>query len=40
VCPTTCPHNAPGGCSQKSQDLETLVKTITDEVMTALEAKA
>jgi L-fuculose-phosphate aldolase len=38
VCPTACPHNGPGGCSQKSQDLETLVKTITDEVMTALEA--
>jgi L-fuculose-phosphate aldolase len=38
VCPTACPHNCPGGCNAKSQDIETLVKTITDEVMAALDA--
>jgi hypothetical protein len=40
VCPTSCPHNCPGGCSAKTQDVEALVKTITDEVMAALEVKA
>jgi len=40
VCPAACPHNGPGGCSQKNQDFETLVKTVTDEVMATLEAKA
>ena len=38
VCPTACPQNCPGGCNSKSQDLETLIKTITDEVMAALNA--
>ena len=40
VCPTACPHNRPGGCGNKNQDAETLIKTITDEVMAALEARA
>ena len=40
VCPTSCPHNCPGGCNAKSQDAEALIKTITDEVMAALEVKA
>ncbi len=40
VCPTTCPKNCPGGCGGKTQDVEALVKTITDEVMAALETKA
>jgi L-fuculose-phosphate aldolase len=39
VCPSTCPHNCPGGCGAKTQDVEALVKTVTDEVMAALEAK-
>jgi L-fuculose-phosphate aldolase len=39
VCPTTCPHNCPGGCGAKTQDVEALVKTITDEVIAALEVK-
>ncbi len=39
VCPTACPHNGPGGCGNKNQDVETLIKTITDEVMAALEAR-
>jgi L-fuculose-phosphate aldolase len=37
VCPTTCPGNCPGGCGEKPKDVEALVKTITDEVMAALE---
>jgi L-fuculose-phosphate aldolase len=40
VCPGACPHNGPCGCGQKSEDLEALVRTITDEVMAALEARA
>ena len=39
VCPTTCPKNCPGGCGEKTQDAEALIKTITDEVMAALESK-
>jgi len=39
VCPTTCPGNCPGGCGGKTQDVEALVKAITDEVMAALEVK-
>ena len=39
VCPTTCPHNCPGGCGSNTQDVEALVKAITDEVMAALETK-
>lgn len=39
VCPTTCPQNCPGGCSAKARDVEALIKTVTDEVMAALEAK-
>lgn len=39
VCPTTCPGNCPGGCGEKPQDVEALVKAITDEVMAALEVK-
>jgi L-fuculose-phosphate aldolase len=40
VCPTACPHSSPGECATKDRDLETLIKTITDEVMAALETKA
>jgi len=40
VCPGSRPHNCPGGCSAKAPDVEALVKTITDEVMAALEARA
>ncbi|MBI4164847.1 MAG: class II aldolase/adducin family protein, partial [Acidobacteria bacterium] len=29
VCPTACPHNRAGRCGTKSQDLESLIKTIT-----------
>ncbi|MFZ0960122.1 MAG: class II aldolase/adducin family protein [Terriglobia bacterium] len=39
VCPTTCPQNCPGGCGARTQDVEALVKTISDEVMAALETK-
>ncbi len=39
VCPGSCPQNCPGGCTAKSEDVEALVKTITDEVMAALEAR-
>lgn len=39
VCPTACPHNRPEGCGDKLQDLEGLIKTITDEVMAASESK-
>jgi L-fuculose-phosphate aldolase len=39
VCPTTCPHNCPGGCGAKTQDVEALIKAVTDEVMAALDAK-
>jgi L-fuculose-phosphate aldolase len=40
VCPTSCPNNCPGGCGGKTQDVEALVKVITDEVMAALQTKA
>jgi len=40
VCPSSCPHNCPGGCNAKGQDAEALIKTITDEVMAALEGKS
>ena len=39
VCPSSCPHNCLGGCRAENQDIETLVKTITDEVMAVLEAR-
>jgi hypothetical protein len=38
VCPTTCPNNCPGGCGARAQNVEALVKTITDEIMAVLEA--
>jgi L-fuculose-phosphate aldolase len=40
VCPTACPDNCAGGCGTKGQDLEALIKTITDQVMAALESRA
>lgn len=40
VCPTTCSQNCHGGYPAKSSEVEALVKTITDEVMAALEVKA
>jgi len=38
VCPTACPNNHGGECGTKSQDLEALIKTITDQVVAALES--
>jgi L-fuculose-phosphate aldolase len=39
VCPSSCPHNCPGGCGSKSQDLEALIKAVTEQVVAVLQTK-
>lgn len=36
VCPTSCPGNCPGGCGGTTQDVEALVRTVTDQVIAAV----